>query len=389
MSSFRVAFEQFDDSGWTGGVVYMQNLLRALSLLDPPDRPFTILARRQGDSLYDAPVNQDLQVPQKTTGLAGRIYNKAAKRLGISSEPRPLIAGLLREANANALFTHKIYPPSTGLPLIGWIPDFQYLHLPEMSEADYVKRCADYHMQLIAQSKVLLVSSNDVLKDLKGFSPAAAAKAHVVSFVAQIPANVYETRPSGICQKYGLPERFFFLPNQFWRHKNHAVVIQALQILAKRSSDITVVCTGSTYDSRNPKFFSSILTDVAMAGVHNQFRILGMVPRPDVFPLQRQALAILQPSLFEGWSTSIEEAKSLGKRVVVSNLAVHREQNPVGDFFDPHDPLSLANCLETVAKSAAPGPDLQLEAKARDEFPVRVKRFAQQFMDVVREASKI
>jgi len=388
MSSLRVAFEQFDDSGWTGGVVYMQNLLRALSILDPPDRPFTILARRQGDSAYDAPTDQNIEVPHTTPGLAGRIASRMSKRAGISVQPRPLIAGLLAAANADALFTHKIYPPSIGLPLIGWIPDFQYLHLPDMSDADYVKRCADYHVDLIKQSKVLVVSSNDVLKDLKGFSPAAAAKAHVVSFVAQIPANVYETDPGGICQKYGLPERFFFLPNQFWRHKNHAVVIQALQILARRSVDVTVVCTGSTYDSRNPKFFSSVLTDVAMAGVHNQFRILGMVPRPDVFPLQRQAMAILQPSLFEGWSTSIEEAKSLGKRVVVSDLPVHREQNPVGDFFDPHDAESLANCLERVAKNASPGPDPQLEAKAREEFPKRVRQFAQQFIGVVSEASK-
>jgi glycosyltransferase involved in cell wall biosynthesis len=388
MSSLRVAFEQFDDSGWTGGMVYMQNLLRALSTLDASDRPYTILARRQGDSLYDAPVDQDLQVPEKTPGLAQRIYIRTAKKMGVSVVPRPQIAPLLAAAEADALFTHKIYPPSIGLPLIGWIPDFQYLHLPEMADADYIKQCADYHIDLIAQSKVLLVSSNDVLKDLKGFSPAAGAKAHVVSFVAQIPPNIYETQPGEICQKYALPERFFFLPNQFWRHKNHAVVIQALRILAKRSTDITVVCTGSTYDWRNPKFFSSLLTDVALAGVHHQFRMLGLVPRPDVYALQRQAMAILQPSLFEGWSTSIEEAKSLGKRVVVSNLDVHREQNPVGDFFDPHDPESLASCLEMVAKNACPGPDLQLEEKARAEFPVRVKRFAAQFLAVVKEAAK-
>ena len=63
-----------------------------------------------------------------------------------------------------------------------------------------------------------------------------------------------------------------------------------------------------------------------------------MLPRAHVFRLMRQSLAVLQPSLFEGWSTSVEEAKSVGKRMILLDIPVHREQDPPRAlFFDPRD----------------------------------------------------
>jgi glycosyltransferase involved in cell wall biosynthesis len=385
----RVAFEQFDDVGWTGGVVYLQNLLEAISTLDSAEKPFTVLTRRQGDAPYNAAVDKLLEIPaDPRASVVKRIYRKAAKQVGISIESRSAIAASLLNEKVDVFFTHTIYPVSAGVPLIGWIPDFQYVHLPDISGPEQVKAFTHYHRDLIRQSKVLLVSSNDVLKDLANFDGNAARGAHVIPFVAQIPEAVYQTDPGYVCAKYSIPERYFFMPNQFWKHKNHLLVVKALQILARRSVDVTVVCTGTTFDDRDRNYFSSVLTEVAMAGVHDRFRILGLVPRADVFPLQRQAMAILQPSLFEGWSTSIEEAKSLGKRVIASDLAVNIEQIPDADFFPRHDAEKLADTLEHVAKQASPGPDLAREAIARAECPERVTQFARQFVAAAREACR-
>ena len=386
-SPLRLAIEQFDDSGWTGGLVYVQNLLKALAALDGHERPFTLLTRRQGDAAYVATVDKFFEIaPPLPASVGARIINKVGRKIGAATEAKPAISTSLFAEKVDALFTHKVYRVSPGVPLIGWIPDFQYVHLPDVVGAEQVKAFTEYHRGIIGQSKVLLVSSNDVLKDLANFDGNAARGAHVVPFVAQIPADVYDTDPGYICKKYSIPERYFFLPNQFWKHKNHLLVIKALQILAGRGVNVTVVCTGSTFDDRNRGYFSTVLTEVAMAGVHDRFRILGLVPRPDVFPLQRQAMAILQPSLFEGWSTSIEEAKSLGKRVIASDLAVNIEQIPEADFFPRHDADKLADTMEAVANGAQSGPDLHREAAARAAFDERVKEFARRFLAVVQHA---
>ena len=55
------------------------------------------------------------------------------------------------------------------------------------------------------------------------------------------------------------------------------------------------------------------------------------------------SVALLQPSLYEGWSTLVEEAKALSKFIVLSDLPVHREQiNKNVAFFDPHNANELA-----------------------------------------------
>ena len=46
-----------------------------------------------------------------------------------------------------------------------------------------------------------------------------------------------------------LPQRYFYLPNQFWRHKNYQPVIDALGLLKRRGFDAVVAASGSTYAS--------------------------------------------------------------------------------------------------------------------------------------------
>ena len=71
--------------------------------------------------------------------------------------------------------------------------------------------------------------------------------------------------------------------------------------------------------------------------------MLGLVPRSDVIALMRYSRALINPSFFEGWSTTVEEAKSTGKRIILSDIDVHKEQNPPdGVFFNPKDPKDLA-----------------------------------------------
>jgi glycosyltransferase involved in cell wall biosynthesis len=114
--------------------------------------------------------------------------------------------------------------------------------------------------------------------------------------------------------------------------------------------------------------------------------MLGVVPHAEVYALMRQSVALLQPSLFEGWSTSVEEAKSLGKRVILSDIAVHREQDPPqARLFAPSDAEALAGCLVEAFATSKPGPDHALEAAARAQLPVRTRAFGTAFVTIVQE----
>lgn len=395
--SLLVAFSHMPDGMWTGGIQYLRNLFAALHCLEDDLRPeIALLVQPQTEpesygsliSYIDQVLHRPPDPPRPR--FTERQWMRVQKLLGTWREPEPLLSCYLREHQVAALFgISAAFGPRFDTPLLSWIPDFQHLHLPEMFTDDEISGRNERFSDIVRYADRVILSSQNARRDFEQFAPQAASKARVLSFVAQVPADVYDNDPAWVCQQYHLPERFFFLPNQFWKHKNHEVVLQALALLQDRHPEITVVCTGNTNDYRNPLFFSKFMAQVSSSGLRDNLIILGMIPHAHLFSLMRQSLAVLQPSLFEGWSTTVEEVKSLGKRMVISDIPVHREQNPPRSvFFDPYAASSLADCLVQIYDEAAPGPDHDLEAQTQEQLPTRARQFSGTFVSIIQEVQR-
>ncbi len=105
--------------------------------------------------------------------------------------------------------------------------------------------------------------------------------------------------------------------------------------------------------------------------------------------LMRQAICVLNPSLFEGFGLTVDEARSLGKRALLSDIPAHREQDPPkANYFDPYNSEDLAEKLRMIWRDAEPGPDIELELEARQSLVGRIHACAESFMSVVSEVSK-
>ena len=390
----HVAFANLASSGWTAGGHYLKNLFFALKSLDKPAQPDISLLVTQGTPFdlfrFLTPYINNVIFITETKWQ--RYWKSAYLRLPIPdwleglALPRRLLVSQLSKNQVDVLFSNDEYGPNFPVPLLTWIPDFQHVHLPELFSSSKI-RTRDRHNQRIGRfADRIMLSSHDAFRDFKRKIPQAQKKVKIVSFVAQIPDDVYKVDPLTACDPYHLPRKFFFLPNQFWVHKNHVVVIDALTLLSERRRDIAVVCTGNPTEFRIKDYYAQIVSTIRERGLEDLMKLLGMVPHEHIFQLMRQSLSVLQPSLFEGWSTTIEEAKSLGKGVIASDIPVHREQNPPEPlFFQPHDPPMLADLLEKVFDRKMPGPDAILEANARINLPLRTRTFAEQFMGTVGE----
>ncbi|TIP85862.1 MAG: glycosyltransferase family 4 protein [Mesorhizobium sp.] len=77
---------------------------------------------------------------------------------------------------------------------------------------------------------------------------------------------------------------------------------------------------------------------------------LGLIPYNDVVALIGAADYLLNPSHFEGWSTTVEEAKALGTPMLLSDIPLHREQAPESLFFAPDSAEALAQRLLEAAQ---------------------------------------
>ena len=382
-----IAFRHMGDVTWTGGTAYLANLLRALKILGDESPEIVLLVRPgtpEADYSHLLPYTNDVLLEP---GASHRVIRAFQSRFvtHILRREHPL-SGFLRAHDVTCLFANCV-GLHFQIPLLCWIPDFQHVHMPAMFTARQRATRNTWYRRLAETCTLLILSSEDARRDFAAFVPSQAHKARVVRFVAHVPDGVYDADPTHVVQKYRLPPKFVYLPNQFWKHKNHQALYDALHLLKRRGVRPFIVCTGNPLDVRHSTYFSDLLDQMAHLGIQDQVALLGMVPHEDVYLLMRQAICVLNPSLFEGWSTTVEEAKSIGKRVLLSDLAVHREQAPrAAIYFNPQDPGDLADKLEQIWRESDSGPDATLEAFARCELPVRTQQFAQTFVSVVHEA---
>lgn len=390
-SQLRVAFHDIVNPSWTAGAHYYKNLFTALRSLDDSERPRIVVLvpagmRDVGYQVYRDLADEVVDLPREATTV--RYTRRVTRLLGRDPLAGRGLDRVLRDRRVDALFVSwGEYEAPVEVPLLGWIHDFQHSHLPELFSAKDLSQRNDRFTRLSAASARVVLSSEDAQHDFDRFLPAYAAKVRVMRFVAQVPVEVYDRDPSWIRDEYHLPERFVFLPNQFWVHKGHRLVVEALARLRASRPEITVVCTGNPTDQRQPLYFGELLAEVARAGARDTFIVLGWVPQAHLFPLMRQSLAVLQPSRFEGWSTTVEETKSLGKAMLLSDIPVHREQDPPrARYFDPTDARALADALVAAYDTLTPGPDRTLEEAARAALPGRTREYAERFVQIVSEA---
>jgi glycosyltransferase involved in cell wall biosynthesis len=274
-------------------------------------------------------------------------------------------------------------------PCIAWITDFQHRHLPELfGFGAYWKRDFGFRAQILSRRHVML-SSEDSRSDCETFFPQSRGRTSVVRS-AMLPPNLSEDDGDpAMASVYQLPERYFYLPNQFWKHKNHRTVIEALHILRQEGYHTVVAASGRAEDYRHPGHFAALRSLVQQYGLAHNFRFLGIVPRPHVFALMRDCTALINPSLSEGWSTTVEEAKSLGVPMLLSDLHVHREQaGDDADYFDAEIAGQLASLMARHEHSPDPlRRDSEKEAIAASQK--RVKQFAVDFSETVERATAL
>jgi glycosyltransferase involved in cell wall biosynthesis len=241
---------------------------------------------------------------------------------------------------------------------IRWVPDFQEERFPQFFPAEEVEARRKRNAGWFRDHRHIMFSSEDVHQDYRRYYDGHSNVVHVENFATFIDCETVAREPAAVRAKYPIPERYFICNNQLWLHKNHSVVLRALAELAGDPSIPPVVFTGQQRDYRDQSYGPRIKAMAKELGLSGRALFLGFLPREDQLSLMSQAIAVVQPSLCEGWSTVVEDAKALGKQVLASNLAVHRDQlRANADFFDPEDSAALARLLRTYsARDPSPVP---------------------------------
>lgn len=277
-------------------------------------------------------------------------------------------------------------PPWPGLHGSAWMVDFQYEHYPSLFSHRELRR-RRLSAALVARTMEHVVfSSRHALADFRHYFPRSRAHTHVLHFHSFPDPSLWQGDPDSTRVRYGLPSRFLICCGQFWAHKNHLLLLEALAAALTQEPDIFLVFTGHPVDLRDPSHLNTLLARLHLLGLRPAIALLGLIPREDQLQLIRKAVAVVQPSLFEGWSTVVEDARALGKPIVLSDIPVHLEQRvPQAYTFSATSDVELSQKLLEVWRRYEPGPDIATEHQARAQTDTHCVQMAEDFLHLIQD----
>jgi glycosyltransferase involved in cell wall biosynthesis len=344
----KIALTYSYSENWIAGSYYVVNLIRALNQLEKSVKPHLIILHHNSTGLdliemigypFISFVNTDINNGRWIGIFLRKVLRKIVGANVFSMSELKEVEHIF-EGNDEYLNIKNHYY---------WVHDFQELRLPNFfSKEDAEKRSALPRKVSGMKNATLILSSYDSLNDFKTFFPSYQCKVRVWRFASSLP-DFSMIKFEEECQKLNIKTPYFICSNQFWQHKNHQVVLEAIDLLKKKGYLFEVVFTGKNFDHRNPLYFKTLMDFVISHQLEQWVNFVGFIDRNVQLCLAQNALSFIQPSLFEGWSTTVEDAKSLNQYILLSDIPVHREQMDYNvSFFNPLEPRELAVAMEDV-----------------------------------------
>ena len=275
-----------------------------------------------------------------------------------------------------------------GIPYVMAIHDLQHRLQPEFPEvsANGEWQWREYLFRNGARYANLLLADSEVGKeDILHFYGPYGVTPDRIKVLPFLPAcylglDVSESERQRVRRSYKLPDRYFFYPAQFWPHKNHLRIVQALGLLKEQHHiKIPAVFCGSHSGGIRERNFDEIMSLASRLGLEEEIQYLGYVPDEDMSGVYAAAVALVMPTFFGPTNIPILEAWAFGCPVLTSDIRGIREQ--VGDaaiLVDPRSVDAIADGIyrlwteETLSKRLAELGRQRLASYTPDDYRQRL-----------------
>lgn len=359
---------------WMGGIIYILNLIRTLNFLNDEEKPEIYLFYRDDLKTFADSIKYPRlhlirwAFPPVATGY---LRSWVTRKNSFVSE-------ILKKYELDGLYPLHDYPVKTRgkTRLVSWYADLQHEYYPEFfSRRKIIERTLRIKF-ILKNSDDLVVSSKAVADDFRRFFRLRKKlRMHVFHFVSVIE-DIDSLDISEIRGKYNLPEDYYMISNQFHKHKNHRVLLRSLALLKEEGREIHMAMTGRFPDADQSAYMRELHSIISDNNLKPNISLLGVIPRNEQLLLMKHSRGVIQPSLFEGWSTVIEDAISLQVPVIASSLPVNIEQlGTDGCYFEPEDYKALAGILANF-------PEREPGKMIYQEYTDRVSNAARTFVSI-------
>jgi len=209
----------------------------------------------------------------------------------------------------------------------GYIYDFQHRYYPDFFSTEEINSRNDKFSTMLNQAKTIIVNAKSVENDIDKFFGKRKAKIIALPFCPVLNFDFFKTELS--LTKYNLPDKYFMISNQFWRHKDHVTAFKSFRLFLDKIDDkkVCLICTGQTHDDRFPDYFESLQNLIIDLDLKSNILILGYIPKLDQLQVLKNCIGVIQPTLFEGGpgGGAVYESVAYGIPSIVSDIPVNTE----------------------------------------------------------------
>lgn len=318
----------------TGHAVYAQNLIPYLKDLDP------LLFTAQAQPNFNCHLVSDQLNPDR--GTPGHV-----QRLWWTQFQLPPI---YRQLHSQLFFSPIPEAPLfTSCRSIVTLHDFIPRRFPRRSPLTLYHRY--YIPQVLAQAQHILCDSIATAQDAMDFCQIPARKLTVVPLA----------HDASHFRWLDLPRRNYFL--YVGRHdpyKNLQRLLTAFAQLAAQDYELWIA------GPPDPRYTPVLAAQAAALGIAQRVKFLSYVPYAELPTLLNQAIALVLPSLWEGFGLPVLEAMACGTPVITSNLSSLPEvAGEAALLVDPYNVSEIANAMQALLTDATLRSQLQQRSRAR------------------------
>ena len=317
-----------------GGIAtYVRSLASQLVRLDPGGEYLLFHCGERGQRLEGVPeIAEQARVPGGRAAL-GFSWNY----LGFPRVERFL-------GHLDLLHSTQLVVPASRAPLVATVHDLFPLRFPQGFPPRWRRLLLRGLEVVLKRARILLAVSRYTAEDLESLLGPGDGRVRLVPQGVEEPPATPPGAVEEARARHGLPQRYFVHVGTREPRKNLERLLDAYLLARERGGlepEVGLALVG-------PAGWGTEDLD-RRAAASPGVRVLGLVSREDLDLLLKGALALVYPSLAEGFGLPVLEAMVRGVPVITSGTTALREVAEGASLLvDPFDILGLAEALEEI-----------------------------------------
>ncbi len=221
--------------------------------------------------------------------------------------------------------------------------DLCHRDFPEFSE---VKAYNTYHLRELILNRcvgpaTIIITESEKLK--KKISDQFSKDKNRIISIPNGPSPLFNSEENKISEKkISLPDNYFFYPAQFWEHKNHIRIIEAIDILKKKNINVNFVFCGK--DKGNLK---NIKKKINKLNLNNNVKIFDFLSNEEIKYAYKSAVALVMPTYFGPTNIPPLDAWANDLPVIYSNH-LSEQTSDAALYVDPDSSEELADKIQKM-----------------------------------------